>query len=429
MKYFLPDSQDLVDPSFDFEKESRAATRVRQRDDHYFHEVFEERAHDGILVSKAIVDGATGAGGRYTIGQRNRLLRLGAREFFRMTEGHLARLPIMGDCGAFSYVKEQTPPYTVDDVLGFYDRCDFDLGVSVDHVILGFDPRLDESTAPLEFVERQQLTLELAQEFLKVHRGAGLRFMPMGVAQGWSPKSYAKSVSALQTMGYRYIAVGGMVPLKTHEILASLEEIQTVRKESTKLHLLGITRLEQIGRFADLGVVSLDSTSPLRQAFKDDKDNYYTLDGAYSAIRIPQVEANPTLQKKIQAGQVDHDTARRLERECLKAMRELAAGRGKPKPVAELLYSYEQLLGTRKDYTATYQEVLEAQPWRECGCAVCEQLGHHVILFRGAERNRRRGFHNVWVFYQRLRRELGLDFEARVPTKTPSPQQLRLVRG
>jgi hypothetical protein len=29
-------------------------------------------------------------------------------------------------------------------------------------------------------------------------------------------------------------------------------------------------------------------------------------------------------------------------------------------------------------------------------------------LFRGAERNRRRGFHNLWVFYRRLQRELGV---------------------
>ena len=431
MKYFLPDSQDLVDPSFDFEKETRSPTRIRQRDDHYFHEVFDQRGHDGVLVSKAIVDGSGGAGGRYTIGQRTRLLRLGAREFFRMEEGHLARLPIMGDCGGFSYVKEKVPPYTVDEVLGFYDRCDFDLGVSVDHVILGYDARLDARGAkpPDEFKERQEITLELASEFLTTHRDAGLRFFPMGVAQGWSPKSYAMSVRALQRMGYRYIAVGGMVPLKSPEILEVLEGINQVRKKSTKLHLLGITRLEHIARFADMGAVSLDSTSPLRQAFKDDKDNYYTLDGAFSAIRIPQVEGNYRLQKLIRAGQVDHDSARRLEKESLQAMERFATGkRKKARPVAKLLARYEQFLGARKDHTDTYTQVLEASPWEQCGCSVCRDLGYHVILFRGAERNRRRGFHNVWVFYQRLQRELGLDYETRVPQKQP-PAQLRLVQG
>ena len=51
------------------------------------------------------------------------------------------------------------------------------------------------------------------------------------------------------------------------------------------------------------------------------------------------------------------------------------------------------------------------RPWLRCPCDICRKLDYHVILFRGAERNRRRGFHNVWVFYRRLRRELGLSIE------------------
>ena len=57
MIYFLPDSQDLVDPSFDFEREDRSETRMRYRDDLYAHQIFKRRAYDGLLVSKGIVDG------------------------------------------------------------------------------------------------------------------------------------------------------------------------------------------------------------------------------------------------------------------------------------------------------------------------------------------------------------------------------------
>ncbi len=45
----------------------------------------------------------------------------------------------MGDCGAFTYVREDDPPYTVDEVIDFYEDCGFDAGISLDHVILGFD--------------------------------------------------------------------------------------------------------------------------------------------------------------------------------------------------------------------------------------------------------------------------------------------------
>src|SRR4051812_27076436 len=124
MKFFFPDSQDFVDPSFDFDTEERSVTRMRHRDDKYAHEIFASPAFDGLLVSKSMVDGFSDTGSRYSIAQRHRLLRVGAPNFFRVPE--LPHLPIMGDCGAFSYVREKEPPYTVDEVLQFYVDCRFD---------------------------------------------------------------------------------------------------------------------------------------------------------------------------------------------------------------------------------------------------------------------------------------------------------------
>ena len=276
MHYFLPDSQDLVDPSFDFEKETRSPDRVRHRDDRYAHEVFAERAFDGILVSKGIVD-ANGGAGRYTGPQRRRFDRDGVKRFFRADDPDQhpwGKLKFMGDCGAFTYVKEETPPFTVDEVIEFYNRGQFDLGVSVDHIILDFDPEWDtrllgKSLVPPEIAQRQTLTLELAKQFLKQAKSE--KFKPVGVAQGWSPKSYAKAVKDLQKMGYDYIAIGGVVPLKTPKLVQVLDTINEIRKRGVKLHLLGVTRLERIVDFRSFGVASFDSTSPLRRAWLDNK--------------------------------------------------------------------------------------------------------------------------------------------------------------
>ena len=79
MKFFFPDSQDLVDPSFDFRTERRSETRVRQRDDLYPHEIFAEPPYDGMLVSKGIVDGTGSDERTYTLAQRHRLFREGVR--------------------------------------------------------------------------------------------------------------------------------------------------------------------------------------------------------------------------------------------------------------------------------------------------------------------------------------------------------------
>lgn len=411
MKFFFPDSQDLVDPSFDFEKERRSIDRLRQRDDLYAHEVFKTPAFDGILVSKGIVDGFGNLGSRYSIAQRQRLLRLGAPEFLRI-DGRKPALPVIGDCGAFTYVREEVPPYSVEDLVEFYDQCQFDFGVSLDHVILDFKPAWDgplvTDPALAAAKKRQHLTIELAADFLKLHKKTKPHFKPMGVAQGWSPKSYAHSVKKLQQIGYDYIALGGMVPLKTKEILDCLKAIDDVRETKTKMHLLGVTRTEHIPEFAKFGVVSFDSTSPLRQAFKDSTDNYYAPGRTYTAVRVPQVEGNPSLAKKIRAGQVSHDDARRLEKECLAAVRDFAANKRSLDATVSVLCEYEELYDGKATHEAAYRETLGDRPWASCRCDVCRALGHHVILFRGAERNRRRGFHNLWVFYRDVKRELGL---------------------
>ena len=413
MNYFLPDSQDLVDPSFDFTREDRGADRVRQRDDRYAHEVFAARAFDGVLVSKAIVDG-TGAAGqaKYTAAQRLRILREGVRPFFRAEQHRWGPLTFMGDCGAFSYVKAEKPPYSVDEVIDFYDRCGFDYGVALDHVILEHRPQWEDDGAPASVRARQQLTLELASEyFQKVERGK-LRLVPIGVAQGWGPRSYAHAAAQLQKIGFRYIALGGVVSLRTPDLLRCLGAVHGVRRQDTRLHLLGVSRITELSTFASHGVVSFDSTSPLRQAFMDERNNYYTLDRTYSAVRVPQVHGNARLAARVRSGEVNQDVARATEQRCLRALAEYDAGGRPVAAVLAALRAYELIHDPRSDRTEAYREVLEAAPWRRCPCEVCKQLGHHVILFRGAERNRRRGFHNVWTFYRRLQRGLTVGLDA-----------------
>ena len=274
-----------------------------------------------------------------------------------------------------------------------------------------YQPAWDDSVSgpPAVVRDRQELTLALAGEFLAKHREGKLRFTPLGVAQGWSPRSYRHAVHVLQDIGYRYIALGGMVPLKTREILQCLEAIAEVRRGDTQLHLLGVTRLEQFAEFARYGVVSFDSTSPLRQAFKDADDNYYTLERNYTAIRVPQVEGNPRFQKAILSGRIPQDQARERERACLVALRRFEGRELSVDETLEVLLQYEELHDPKRSHRQAYREILTDRPWSSCECDVCKRLGVHVTLFRGAERNRRRGFHNLWVFYRRLRRELGVE--------------------
>ncbi|WP_433082383.1 tRNA-guanine transglycosylase DpdA [Dactylosporangium sp. CA-052675] len=403
MKFFFPDSQDQVDPSFDFITEERDPFRVRQRDDLYAHEVLTEAPFDGILVSKAIVDGQAGSAGKYTGAQRHRLYREGAERFFRLNHGHTP-LKIMGDCGAFSYVAEEYPPYTVDDVIDFYDGCGFHYGIAVDHVIFQYEPKVsrDDERAS-EWRRRQEITIELAEQFWQRCKARRVDFTPLGVAQGWSPQSYADAVAALQRMGYRRIALGGMVPLKTHEILACLAGIDDVREAATQLHLLGISRCEDVPTFSRHGVTSFDSTAPFRQAFKDDRDNYHASSRTYIALRVPQVDGNAKLKARIRSGEISQAQALKLERTALSLLRQYDDDKVDVELVVEALADYSAVWDGKSDRSSQYRETLTDRPWRDCSCDLCKALGIEIMVFRGAERNKRRGFHNLYVFEQRLR--------------------------
>jgi len=65
-----------------------------------------------------------------------------------------------------------------------------------------------------------------------------------------------------------------------------------------------------------------------------------------------------------------------------------------------------------------YRRTLKDRPWTRCDCGVCRGVGVEVVIFRGNNRNRRRGFHNVRDFYRNLK-----DRERRVRN---TPQQASL---
>lgn len=397
MKFFFPDNQDMIDPGFDFFRERPSRNRVRHRTDHYAHEELSLPPYDGLLVSYAAVDSS-----RYTLAQKHRLLRQGGRRFFHIAD---SRLEIMGDCGAFTYLRAEVPPYTVDDLLSFYVEVGVEYGLSLDHVIPIFDPAKEHCAR--KWRDRQILTLDLAEEFFRSARNQQTGFVPIGVAQGWSPHSYAFALSQLQRMGYEYVALGGVASLRTMEILAILECIQRVRNTTTRLHVLGITRMESASSFLRYGVTSFDSTSPLRQAFKDIRDNYYTPRGTYSAIPVPQTGGNADLLRRIVSGVVDGAAARRLELRCLSAFRGLQEGTATTEEVLRSVVEYQAMHGIGDPNLNEYRRVLEDRPWQRCQCEMCRKLGVEIVLFRGAERNKRRGFHNLFVFRQQLATQLG----------------------
>lgn len=390
LRYFIPDWDDRVDPDYDFIKDERSNSRGSWVHDAYAHELYESPNYDGLLVSKIVAEKGNE--------KRQIINALGVHRYLRVPK----KFPVMGDCGAFGYIHESKPPFSTQEMLEYYSRLGFDLGVSVDHLILAGTE--EERRA------RYELTIANAAEFLREHKKMNLQWEPIGAVQGWNPETYAKAVTDYVKMGYRHVALGGLVRSTTPDILAILEQVHTRLRPGMKLHLFGLSRFKAVEQFVNFGVTSVDSASMLRKAWLGSHTNFLSEHGWYSAIRVPQLKASFRAKQAVLNGASSKNLAT-LERECLEGLHRYGLAR-KSKVDPALLNSLSELdLIVTGEQRSTIRDVirhtLEDRPWEHCGCAVCISIGIDVVIFRGNNRNRRRGFHNTYVFYRLMERLMG----------------------
>lgn len=420
MKFIYADALDFVDPSFDFSSDRTHEDRNIQWDDEYPHEFLERAPYDGVLVSRGVVGDVRGQG-KYTQAQMMRFRRDGARRFMRYSEKDFPGSLVFGDCGAFTYRNEKIPPYTPADTVDFYADGRFSHGCSVDHLIFDFDEGKGRTRAEVsdDVRDRFDITLELATQFKSESKRLGRTFTPMGVVQGWSASSMAMAAQELVKMGFNYLAIGGMVPLDVSQIHRAVSAIRAAIPPRVRLHMLGFGKIENVGEFAQYGVASFDTTSPLLRAFKDAKKNYFARSNEgelsyYTAIRVPQSRDNNKLKAKAKRGVLRQEDALRLETEALERLRGYADGIVPIDDALDATLNYWKALNWREsdsDLTKSralkvqrevYRRTLADMPWKSCSCRVCREGGVETLIFRTSNRNKRRGIHNLHVFYQHL---------------------------
>lgn len=421
MRFIFADSLDYVDPAFDFIADRSSAERQPYWDDAYPHEILGYAPYDGVLVSKGIV-GDHRVKGKYTASQARRFELVGARKFLRLDRPEFADLDIFGDCGAFTYVNEERPPYSPAEIAEFYDDCGFTHGCSVDHIIFDFDVSAKGlAGGSPNAKDRFDITLENADAFRREATSAGAGFRPLGVVQGWSPGSMAEAARRLASMGYDYLALGGMVPLKSPEIKQCLAAIREVVPPSTRLHILGFAKADDIDSFHSFDIASFDTTSPLIRAFKDARQNYY-LPGSgaglryFTSIRVPQALENPRLQRSVKRGHFRAEDLVAMETEALTGLRAFDRGEADLEETLHQILTYSAPLVEEKPYqdckdatsmlrlAERYRDTLANKPWTQCHCPICEHASVDVIIFRGSNRNKRRGIHNLAVFKSHIER-------------------------
>jgi len=397
LKYFIPEWNDRVDPKYDFIRDTHSPehTRDPMGTDVYMWNIFgiDKVPVDGVLVS------------RITIEQDKRKYQLALREGIHKTLRLPSNFEVMGDCGAFGYVKDKVPRYDPIETLQHYSKLGFNYGVTVDHLVV---PQFKEDK---EY--RMSITFENGvkayKEWLQKYKDD---FQLLVAIQGWDISDYLNYYKKYIDLGATDLAFGGLARSPTSYIIKLVDqlviEIRNSQKIPTYLHFFGLARFALFSKFQeleDMGVkVGFDSASYLRKAWLSapaSQLNYLTMDGkGYTAIRVP-FTSKKTRQKVKESLMPSTEDAglKELEQKCLSALRIYEKGETDIESVLSILSQFNKAIGGGSELIKYYRRTLEDKPWKLCDCPICKNIGMDVILFRGNNRNRRRGFHNIYVFY------------------------------
>jgi len=397
--YFLPDWDDFVDRDFDFTRDKFSSSRRSERNEVHLSALMKpQRLCDGILVSLAQNLGSKGLLKRFN-SVADAISPRSVRSHFGLANDQVA----FGDCGAFSYINEKKPRLTAEQAVSLYELYDFDFGASVDHIPaerLVIEGRSVKTTIA-ERKKRLAITQANAATFITVHRSRGAKFIPVGVIQGITVPDYVTAINDYCDMGYEHIALGGLVPKSDTEVKTIVESVTMALKRSNRrpwLHLFGIYRPLLQELFKNLGISSFDSATYFRKAWLRSDQNYLANDGNwYAAIRVPPTSDPRTLMRLQESGLKDNEI-KLLEKQAMSSLRKYARRAVGLERCLEDVLAYDALLERAEDNersAAQYRKTLESRPWEKCGCTVCTDIGINGLIFRGLNRNKRRGAHNT----------------------------------
>ncbi len=406
--YFLPDWDDLLDEHFNFESgEFSGASRSAREDKHCSVLMKPKRMCDGVLVSLAQHVTSKGPLKRIMGTAVASLAPRNLRHQFGLEQDQ----SLFGDCGAFSYVNEDEPAISVEQAVALYDLHGFDFGASVDHIPVpeiiknGKKKTLTRATR----AERVKITIENAERFIDIANRRQAGFIPIGTIQGLRPEEYAATVRLYHEFGYRHLALGGLVPFPDsliEKIVTQVMEVVSQLKPRPWVHLFGIFRPKLQARFRELKVDSFDSASYFRKAWLRSDQNYLAPNGKwYAALRVPMTSDARTRKRLEQSG-ADISKLEMQEAQVMKLLCRYDVGKAGVKEALDAVLEYDECLTRSDDVLAlreAYKMTLAERPWRNCDCPFCMQAGIHVLIFRGANRNKRRGAHNTLMLYRTIK--------------------------
>jgi hypothetical protein len=405
-RYFLPDWDDLLDDKFDFAKDKFSGQKQERDDKHCCILMKPERMCDGILVSLAQHVTTKGPLRRNLGTDAGSLSPLNLRTQFGLD----CDQSLFGDCGAFSYVNEAKPAISVEQAVALYELHGFDFGASVDHIPV---TKVMRNGVLIELSRNERLarvrtTKKNAEKFISLAKKRNVSFLPVGTVQALEPVDYAKNVKFYYELGFRHIALGGLVPLQDtviQEIVTKVMNTVGQLKERPWIHLFGIFRPKLQDLFRKLKVDSFDSATYFRKAWLRSDQNYLASDGNwYAAIRVPMTK-DPRSRQKLESAEIDVTQLEIEEARVMRLLRKYEKEKVSINEVLDAVMEYDVRVTRSSEIRSmrdAYKRTLNDRPWRKCTCPFCMKIGINMLIFRGSNRNKRRGAHNTLMLYTGL---------------------------
>lgn len=455
MKFFYANNFDHVNAEYDWATETRIGSKLLP---HEYIGVDNPGCYSGMLISMAHL---------HSFAKKSFNTQGGLRKQSRWGTDEKTRsnYPLIIDSGAFTYVNEYVPPIPTKDVVDIYVKTQCSHALALDHIPLktltsGINKELTEKKSLLDKLkhknllltlfpdfdpETQQLidTLEIevpklqqdyvdsikenerrlqvsqqnAEDFLRICKDKNVPFTPIATAHGWDEQTYEESAYALKSMGYSYIAIGGLVPIASSKpaLKRAFEAVNRATQGTVPLHVFGIGSMYRFDykQMKSFGVESFDSASPIVKSISG-VQNYFGLnqDGkrkGYMALKVPHISGRNqgVLNKLINQGEVDRDIALQLQSDCLQGI--LSLDTISPKPVQ---YIIDKLVEYATLWDQTYdvksldmmKRTLTDRPWQDCDCRACKDQGAQIVIFRGGQRASGRCCHNIVKLKQKLKK-------------------------
>lgn len=430
MRFYIPEWDDLVDPRYNFVDESNSKSHdPLKRKNVYMWEIFDESSvpFDGVLVSLMTIIG-NGV-------KCNEIKELGGlHRYLRLPESY----PILADCGAWGYIEKEDPLFGATEIFEYYRELGVQEVVTVDHLVL---PRVKVKgkMVPVDVQKRMDVTFRNGIEgygyWSENHRDD---FDLLVSVQGLEPSDYVRMFSRYLEHGVTSFAFGGLAKKSTKTIVEMIESLNSFLEEESpdvdRIHFFGLGRSSLFPYFQEVerhGVeVSFDTSSWLRQAWLG--GSYFLVEEGklkkYSALRVPFTESRRSSfkGKRRLTESADKERLGRLERDTMKLLRAFDEEHSLLDDALSALYEYDKwvLHELKNAYRENYEEgsedrisrlenlyskleegysrTLKSRPWKRCDCPICQDHGIEVAIFRGNDRNRRRGFHNTYIMYQKV---------------------------